>query len=139
LTDQAAAEAAAARMWAEDQASRSLGMVIEAVGPGLARLAMTVTPSMVNGHGICHGGLIFSLADSAFAFACNSHGPAAVAASASIQFLRPARLGDVLIAEARERHLAGRTGVTDVAVTRADGELIALFRGTSRLLGQNPG
>jgi acyl-CoA thioesterase len=139
LTSQAAAEAAAARMWAEDRASRSLGMVIDAIGPGSARLAMTVTPSMVNGHGICHGGLIFSLADSAFAFACNSHGPAAVAASASIQFLRPARLGDALIAEAREQHLAGRTGITDVAVTRAGGELIALFRGTSRVVGQNPG
>jgi acyl-CoA thioesterase len=134
VTDQATAEAFA-QLWAKDQASHSLGMVIETVGDGHATLAMTVTKEMVNGHGTCHGGFIFSLADSAFALACNSHGAAAVAAAATIQFLRPARPDDMLIAEAQEMHRAGRTGITDVTVKGADGALVALFRGTSRLIG----
>ena len=139
MTGQIAAEAAVARMWAADGASQLLGMAIEAVGPGYATLSMTVTQAMVNGHGTCHGGYLFTLADSAFACACNSHGPKAVAASASIQFLRPVRLWDRLTAEAREQHRAGRTGVYDVSVNNADNQMIALFRGISREIGDKPG
>ena len=98
-------------------------------------MAMTVTEAMVNGHGICHGGFIFALADSAFAFACNSHGERAVARHAAIDFLRPARLGETLRAEAIERARSGRSGIYDVRVTGLDGGLIAEFRGHSRLAG----
>jgi len=122
-------------MWADDQASQGLGMAIEQVGPGAARLRMAITAAMVNGHGICHGGFIFTLADSAFAFACNSHNARAVAAQCTINFLRPARLGQVLTAEATERGRAGRTGMTDVRVVADDGSVIAEFRGTSRVIG----
>lgn len=114
-------------------------MMIEAVAPGYAKLAMKVTEVMMNGHGACHGGFIFAFADSAFAVACNSHGPAAVAASATIQFLRPVRLDEILIAEAREQHRAGRTGITDVAVRGGNGEVVALFRGVSRVIGSGSG
>ncbi len=103
MTDpDAVARAAADAMWADDAASRGLGMVIDSVGPGRAVLSMTVADSMVNGHGMCHGGFIFSLADSAFAFACNSHGDAAVAQHCAITFLRPGRRGERLTAEATE-------------------------------------
>ena len=97
---QALAEACAAAMWAEDTASQGLGMQLEAVGPGTARMAMPVRDGMVNGHGMCHGGFIFTLADSAFAFACNSRNAKCVAAGGSINVLRPARLGDTLTATA---------------------------------------
>jgi acyl-CoA thioesterase len=115
-----------------DRASRALGMQLLTAAPGTARLQMTVTAEMVNGHGICHGGLIFTFADSAFAFACNSHGEAAVAAAASIDFLAPAQVGDELTADARELWHVGRTGIYDVVVTRADGTMIAQFRGRSK-------
>jgi len=128
---QATAERAAQAMWASDRASQGLGMIIDAVGPGFARLSMTVRPEMLNGHDICHGGFIFSLADSAFAFACNSYNLVTVASGCSIDFVAPAREGDRLVAHARERSLAGRTGVYDIDVVNQRGEVVALFRGKS--------
>jgi acyl-CoA thioesterase len=119
-------------MWAEDRASRGLGMTVDAVGPGTATLSMTVAETMVNGHGLCHGGFIFLLADSAFAFACNSYGARNVAQSCQIAFVAPGRLGMRLVAEARERHKAERSGIYDVTVRAASGETIAEFRGFSR-------
>lgn len=127
----ALAKAAAEVMWREDNASKWLGMKIEEVRPGYARLSMTVTANMVNGHNLCHGGLIFTLADSTFAFACNSHNQRAVAAGCAIEFLAPAFLGDVLTAEGVEQALRGRTGVYDMKVTNQNNELIAVFRGKS--------
>jgi len=134
---------AAEAMWAEDNASRGLGMTLEEVADGYARLAMTVRPDMTNGHAICHGGFIFTLADSAFAFACNSSGQRAVASHCQIAYLRPARLDERLVAEARERYREGRQGITDVTVRGADGAVVAEFRGFSRtipgsLLGDAP-
>lgn len=118
-------------MFARDQASRALGMALEEVRPGYARLRMPVRGEMLNGHGICHGGIIFALADSAFAFACNSRGIVTVASGCSIEFLAPACEGDELVAEAHERSLEGRNGVYDIDVRRADGQLVATFRGRS--------
>jgi acyl-CoA thioesterase len=123
-------------MWAQDTASSALGMELVDVGPGRARLRMPVTQSMVNGHATAHGGLVFTLADSAFAVACNTHGVVTVASGADITFVAPARLGDVLLAEAVEQATFGRSGVTDVRVTNQDGDLVALFRGRSRSLGR---
>jgi acyl-CoA thioesterase len=128
---QARAQAVAAAMFARDRASQALGMHIVDVAPGAATLAMRVRADMVNGHAICHGGLIFALADSAFAFACNSYNLATVASGCSIEFLAPAREGDELTARARERSSAGRTGVYDIEVANQRGETIALFRGKS--------
>jgi acyl-CoA thioesterase len=125
------AAAAGAAMYARDAASQALGMALEEVRPGSARLRMTVRADMLNGHGTCHGGLVFALADSAFAFACNSRGVTTVAAGCSIEFLAPAREGDELVAVAEERFLEGRNGVYDVEVRRADGALVATFRGRS--------
>ena len=125
------AETCAQRMYAGDRASRALGMTIERIAPGEAALTMAVRADMVNGHDICHGGFIFTLADSAFAFACNTHGLVTVAQAAKIDFVRPAHNGDVLRAVAHEVHRGGRTGVYDVEVRRADGKLIACFRGNS--------
>ena len=122
-------------MWADDKASQGLGMEIVEVGPGRARLAMTVTERMVNGHGLCHGGFIFTLADSAFAFACNSHGVPAVAQHCAVTFLNPGRIGMRLVAEATERHRAERSGIYDITVREeAGGTVIAEFRGHSRTL-----
>lgn len=118
-------------MYARDRASQGLGMALDEVRPGFARLSMTVRPEMLNGHGICHGGIVFALADSAFAFACNSRDVLTVAAGCTMEFLAPAREGDGLVAEARERFLEGRNGVYDVDVSREDGELVATFRGRS--------
>ncbi len=131
----ALARACAEAMWTEDRASAGLGMLLEDVAPGRAVMTMTVTEAMVNGHGICHGGFIFALADSAFAFACNSYGERAVAQHASITFLRPGWLGETLRAEAIERARSGRSGIYDVRVTGEDSSLIAEFRGHSRLTG----
>ena len=111
------AERSAEAMWADDRASQALGMAIDEVGPGRATLRMTVREDMVNGHDIGHGGLTFTLADSAFAFACNSYNRRTVAAGAEIRFRAPTRLGDVLVADARERSREGRDGVYDVTVT----------------------
>ena len=127
----ALAKAAAEVMRRDDNASKWLGMKVEEVRPGYARLSMVVTKNMVNGHNLCHGGLIFTLADSTFAYACNSHNQRAVAAGASIEFLAPAFLGDVLTAEGVEQALKGRTGVYDMQVSNQKGEVIALFRGKS--------
>ena len=120
-------------MWAADAASSALGMRLVELGPGEARVSMVVRADMVNGHDLCHGGLIASLADSAFALACNSRGRLTVAAGADITFVAAARLGDVLVAEATQRTAYGRSGLTDVTVTReSDGAVIAEFRGRSR-------
>lgn len=132
MTPQTLAEAAAAAMWAQDNASQGLGMALDAVAPGTATLSMTVTPAMVNGLDVCHGGFIFTLADSAFAFACNSHNQKAVAQIATITFVAPARRGDRLTARATEQAVFGRSGIYDIRVTRSDGALIAAFRGHSR-------
>lgn len=129
------ARACADAMWAEDAASRGLGMELIAVAPGQATLAMRVTERMVNGHGICHGGFIFTLADSAFAFACNTHNERAVAQHCSVTFVAPAELGDHLVARAVERQRAGRSGIYDITVTRDEGFIIAEFRGHSRTIG----
>jgi acyl-CoA thioesterase len=119
------------RMWADDRASQALGMRVEEVRAGYARISMPIRRDMTNGHGICHGGFMFLLADSTFAFACNSHDQRAVAASAEIHFLAPAHEGDVLTAEGRELHLAGRSGVYDMRVVDQTGRQVALFRGKS--------
>jgi len=118
-------------MWAQDKASRALGMEIAAVAPGRATMRMAVRPEMCNGHLICHGGMIFALADSAFAFACNSYNRVTVANNCTISFLAPARAGDTLTAEAVERHRGGRSGVYDVTITDQNAQLIALFRAHS--------
>lgn len=128
---QALAEAACKSMFDADACSRWLGMRVEAVAPGYARLSMMVRPEFLNGHRTCHGGLIFTLADSAFAFACNSHNHNTVAAGCSVEFLRPAHGGDVLVAEATEQVLSGRHGVYDVRVSNQTGEVVAMFRGKS--------
>jgi acyl-CoA thioesterase len=128
------ARACAEAMWREDDASKGLGMEILEIKAGAATLAMTVEPHMVNGHGIVHGGFIFLLADSAFAFACNSHNERAVAAQCNISFIRPGRLGDRLVAAAREISRSGRSGIYDVRVTVGEAA-IAELRGHSRTLG----
>jgi acyl-CoA thioesterase len=131
------AERVASEMFARDSASQSLGMQVKEVRPGYARLTLIVRPDMLNGHAICHGGVIFSLADSAFAFACNSRNQNTVASGCSIDFLAPAKAGDELSAEALERALLGRIGVYDVTVTNSEGRTIALFRGRSyRVTGE---
>lgn len=121
-------------MWAADRASRHLGIELDEAGDRQARVRMTVADWMVNGHGICHGGLVFTLADSAFALACNSGDEDAVAAACDIVFVAPARAGDVLVAEAEERTRFGRSGIYDVTVRRDDGTVVAEFRGSSRVV-----
>ena len=124
-------------MWAADTASRAMGMELLEIGPGRATLRMPVRDDMVMGHGTVHGGVVFTLADSAFAFACNSGGTVTVASSADITFVAPASLGEVLVAEALQETTFGRNGVTRVRVTREDdGGLVALFQGRSRSLGR---
>ncbi|HET9378589.1 MAG TPA: hydroxyphenylacetyl-CoA thioesterase PaaI [Chthoniobacterales bacterium] len=131
------AERVAAAMFARDAASQSLGMEVKEVRAGYARLTLLVRPDMLNGHAICHGGIVFSLADSAFAFACNSRNQSTVASGCSIDFIAPARSGDELTAEAMERALLGRIGIYDVTVTNQEGKTIALFRGRSyRVTGE---
>ena len=128
---QALAERVAAGMYERDRASQAMVMQIGAIGPGYAELTMTVRADMLNGHAICHGGFIFTLADSAFAFACNSYNLTTVASGCAIDFVAPAREGDVLAAMARERSVSGRTGVYDIEVTNQHGETVAYFRGKS--------
>jgi acyl-CoA thioesterase len=132
---QSVAEASARAMYGQDHASQALGMRILEVRPGYARLSMTVREDMVNGHKLCHGGLIFTLADSAFAFACNTYNSVTVASAANVEFLLPGRLGDELTAPAEERSRSKRTGVYDVVVRNQQGESVALFRGRSHELG----
>lgn len=131
---QALAERAAAAMYDADLASHHLGIQIEQVAPGQATARMQVRDTMLNGHAICHGGYVFLLADTAFAFACNTYGPTTVAAACDVVFLGPAHLGDELIAEATERHRFGRSGIYDVTVRLPDTTVIAEFRGHSRTL-----
>jgi acyl-CoA thioesterase len=128
------ARACAEAMWKEDGASKSLGIEILQVKSGEAVLTMTIKPQMVNGHGIAHGGFIFTLADSAFAYACNSHNERVVATQGSISFIKPGKIGDRLIATAREILKTGRTGIYDIRVS-ADDTVIAEFRGHSRTVG----
>lgn len=124
-----AARAAVQALYARDLAAQALGIEILDVAPGAVRVAMVVRPDMLNGHGTCHGGMLFALADTAFAFACNSYGEAMVAAGASMEFLAAAARGDRLIATASETSRTARQGIYDVAVTRASGDLVAHFRG----------
>ncbi len=133
---QAQADLAAAVMWPADRASQALGMRLRAVGPGTARVEMRVRPDMVNGWGSAHGGIVTSLADSAFALACNSRGAVTVAAGLDVSFLEAAREGDLLTATATERTVRGRSGIYDVTVTREDGVVVAELRGRSRSLGR---
>jgi acyl-CoA thioesterase len=132
---QRVAELCAQALFAGDEASRHLGMRIEHVGPGSAHLRMTVRPDMVNGHGMCHGGIVFALADSAFAVACNTYNAVTVAAAASIDFLAPALVNDELTAQARELWRSKRSGIYEIAVSNQRGEPIALFRGRSHCTG----
>jgi acyl-CoA thioesterase len=124
-------------MWSRDNATNALGMQLISIAPGVATITMQVRSDMVNGHHICHGGLIFTLADSAFAYACNSYNLNTVASACHIDFLAPAREGDVLEATATERSASGRTGVYDIEVKVQGGKLVALFRGKSyRIKGE---
>ncbi|QOC95310.1 hydroxyphenylacetyl-CoA thioesterase PaaI [Micromonospora craniellae] len=126
-------------MFEADVASNRLGIELVSAAGGAAVARMTVTDTMVNGHRIAHGGFVFLLADTAFALACNSHGPATVAARGEITFVRPARAGDLLVARATERTRYGRSGIYDVTVSRADGQVVAEFRGHSRVLRPDAG
>ena len=128
--EQVAARAAES-MYAADRASQALGIAVSDVAPGRATARMTVTDLMINGHGMAHGGYVFLLADTAFAFACNTYGATTVARSAAITFLAPVRAGDELVADALERHRRGRSGLYDVTVRLASGEVLAEFRGHS--------
>ncbi|WP_079228134.1 hydroxyphenylacetyl-CoA thioesterase PaaI [Pseudomonas putida] len=125
------AQACADAMYSRDQATQGLGITLLDVGPGRARLSMPVRADMLQGHGTCHGGFLFALADSAFAFACNSHDKATVAQGCSIDYVAPALAGDLLSAAATELSRKGRTGLYDVRIQNQRGELIALFRGKS--------
>jgi acyl-CoA thioesterase len=132
MTEEERARRSAEAMWATDAASKWVGLSLVEVRPGRAVMEMSVEDHHLNGHGICHGGFIFTLADSAFAFACNSHNRVAVAQHNSITYLSPGQRGEVLRAEAVEVSLTGRSGLTDVTVTGGDGRKVALFRGASR-------
>lgn len=130
----AIARACAERMWGDDSTSKGLGMQLISVEPGRAILAMTITDRMVNGHNIAHGGYIFTLADSTFAYACNTYDQRCVAQHCAITFLSPGKLGDRLTARGVEKQRAGRSGIYDITVTREDGTAIAEFRGHSRTI-----
>ena len=138
MNAQQVAEATRDAMWRDDRASKSLGMEVLAVGPGSATLAMTVRDDMLNGHDICHGGLITTLADSAFAFACNAYNEVTVASGFDVNLIAAARLGDRLTAVAVEVAKAGRTGVYDIAVKNQRGEAVAAFRGRSYTMKGKP-
>lgn len=131
MDELAIAKQCEATMWETDIAVRSLEISVEVTGVGEACATLEIRPEMLNGHDVCHGGYLFTLADSAFAYACNSHNKVTMAAGASIEFLRPAKLGDRIVATATERHRGGRTGTYDVSLKNQDGEQIALFRGRS--------
>jgi acyl-CoA thioesterase len=135
---QEVAEAVRLGMFENDAASKGLGMSIEAIGPGYARVAMTVRPDMLNGFRICHGGFITTLADSAFAFGCNSYNEMTVASGIVVDFLAPAHDGDRLVAECREVALAGRSGVYDISVTNQNGKTVAVMRGRSHTIKGKP-
>jgi acyl-CoA thioesterase len=135
---QRTAEAVRDAMWANDRASKALGMAVTEIGPGRAVLTMTVREDMLNGLDICHGGLVTTLADSAFAFACNAYNETTVASGFDVNLLAPARLGDVLTARAVELSRSGRTGVYDIAISNQRGEAIAAFRGRSYTMKGRP-
>lgn len=138
FTDQERADLSATAMWDNDRASKFLGIELLSVGKGIAEMRLDVEAKHCNGHDICHGGFIFTLADSAFAFACNSYNEATVAQHNTITFVNAGRLGDELVATAREISKSGRNGIYDVDVTNQNGSLIASFRGCSRTIkGQN--
>ncbi|MBD9527321.1 hydroxyphenylacetyl-CoA thioesterase PaaI [Paracoccus litorisediminis] len=132
MTPQELAEASAKAMWNDDSASQRLNMSLDHIAPGEADLTMTITADMSNGHGNCHGGYMFTLADSAFAFACNSYNQLTVAQHCSITYLVPGRIGDRLTAHAREVSRRGRSGIYDIRITNQNGEHVAEFRGHSR-------
>jgi acyl-CoA thioesterase len=132
MTPQELAEACARAMWNDDSASQRLDMTLDHIAPGEATLSMTITEAMSNGHGNCHGGYIFTLADSAFAFACNSYNQLAVAQHCSITYLQPGRIGDRLTASAKEVSRRGRSGIYDIRIANQAGEHVAEFRGHSR-------
>lgn len=136
MTDVGTERGAAHDMFDADNASRALGIELVSAGKGRAVATMRVTPAMVNGHKIAHGGYVFLLADTAFACACNSWGPVTVAAAADITFVRPVREGDLLVARAQERTRYGRSGIYDVTVLRDD-DVVAEFRGSSRVIAQS--
>ena len=138
MTPTQIAEATRDAMWANDRASKALGMQVLAIGPGTATLAMTVREDMLNGHDLCHGGLVAALADSAFAFACNAYNEITVASGFDINLFAASRLGDVLTASAHEVSKAGRTGVYDIEVVNQLGERIAAFRGRSHTMKGKP-
>ncbi len=129
------AERSARALFANDHAARALGIRIEAVAPGFARMCMSVRTDMLNGHGICHGGMLFALADTAFAVACNTYNAVTVAAAAAIDFLGPAHSGDELVAEARELWRSRRSGIYEISVRNQRGATLALFRGRSHCIG----
>jgi acyl-CoA thioesterase len=136
ITDpQALAEAAAQAMWRTDAASQGLGMRLLRVAPGEAEMAMEIEPRMANGHGSCHGGFLFALADSTFAFACNSFNRRTVAQACSITYLRPGVVGTTLVAHGRQVAQAGRSGIYEVRITDPAGETVAIFQGQSREIG----
>lgn len=132
MTHEDLARACAQRMWSQDTASQDLGLSLDHIAPGQSVMSVTVSKSMTNGHGTCHGGYLFTLADSAFAFACNTYNQVTVAQQCSITFLAPAHLGDRLTATARERSRQGRSGLYDVTIENQNGDTIAEFRGNSR-------
>ena len=136
ITEQERAERAAEALMVNDHATQRLGITIEAIAPGFARMRMRVVKDMLNGHASCHGGYLFTLGDSAFAFACNSFNQMAVAASAGIEFLAPAHLDDELVAEATMQSQGRRTGLYDIVITNQRNERVALFRGRSHRLGR---
>jgi acyl-CoA thioesterase len=130
----ALARRCAEAMWADDKATQALGMELRSVARGRSEIAMTVRDTMVNGHGLCHGGYIFTLADSAFAFACNTYNQRTVAQHCMISFITSGKLGDRLVARAEEQSRRGRSGIYDITVSREDGTVIAEFRGMSRTI-----
>ena len=134
MTPQQLAQACADKLWGPDTCSQWLGMQLQEVRPGYARIQKPVRPEFLNGHGICHGGMMFTLADSTFAFACNSRNVPTVAAGCSIEFLKPVQGGDLLTAEAEEQTLSGRHGIYDIRVSNRAGEVVAMFRGKSAQL-----
>jgi acyl-CoA thioesterase len=135
IDPQTLAQAVATAMWPRDCTTNALAMKMVSIKPGYALLSMQVRQDMLNGHRMCHGGYLFTLADSAFAYACNSYNQNTVASACHIDFLAPAKEGDILEAEAVERSLSGRTGVYDVTVRQQGGKTIALFRGKSYRIG----
>lgn len=131
VTEEQLARACAESMYSRDTAARELGITIESATPGGSRITMPVRASMLNGHGVCHGGFIFAFADTAFAYACNSRNAVNLAQSCSIDFINPAREGDLLTATAEQHHQFSRTGLYDITVARPNGEVVARFRGRS--------